>query len=145
MASLKTYETEYPIKSKTVKDYQTWGHNVLRALHVPVIPIQGVKHRRTAMAHWGGIGILNSPIQPILRRSGQSHRIVKIALPPWAQTKLVILHDIVHVLQGHWEIPQRHNKEFREVLVYLVGDFISEKKAGQLRRAYKKIYVKEIW
>lgn len=67
-----------------------------------------------------------------------------IKLPCWTRTKRVILHELAHsiTLRLHRSTVAAHGREYAGVLVALVGRWMGEETARQLKAAFRKARVK---
>lgn len=59
----------------------------------------------------------------------------RVTLPVWARTKLVILHELAHVLVGN---KSGHNWPFTRAFIDLVAVFMSKEDALNLEQKFKK-------
>lgn len=62
-----------------------------------------------------------------------------LSLPGWARYKLMILHELAHLLVG---VDKEHNCPFTTCLVALVGHFIGQDIAVKLSNAFRSEGVK---
>lgn len=66
----------------------------------------------------------------------------RIALPPFARTKLICLHELAHILTPVTADVAAHGPEFAQAYIDLVGQFMGEDVARRLRAVFQRGNVK---